>query len=285
MEIHTFDTVYFVIHSGKTKGQMPVYLCRKESDGQLYQLFAMKKQFIRKETISFLNEQLQNKEFDDFSDLFLYQEQLFAAIRYYADSSLEEKKEENLEFEERLEIGRQILERFLITKMPAFFCCQCLDPERILLTDSLEVHFSYTLDKVGIAAAVTMQDFWNAFADFLEEEWSKELTNQIVDGLSQYISFLRLAEHKTEELVYRKYLLMREKLIQIPREERNRSRSHLFLLWDKNKKRISAVKKILAFLILLAALVYFIYTVWEQKQPDGGSEKLIHYIGTLSVPE
>lgn len=121
MEIHTFDTVYFVIHSGKTKGQMPVYLCRKESDGQLYQLFAMKKQFIRKETISFLNEQLQNKEFDDFSDLFLYQEQLFAAIRYYADSSLEEKKEENLEFEERLEIGRQILEKFLITKMPAFF--------------------------------------------------------------------------------------------------------------------------------------------------------------------
>lgn len=285
MVIRTFDTVYSIIHAGKTEGMMPVYLCRNESDNELYQLFRMEKSCLREDTVAFLNEQLQNRDFNDFKDMFLYEDKFYVAMRYALAPSLQDRLTESMELEERLEIGKRVLEMFMLTRMPAYFRCKCLAPDRLLLTDSLDIQFSYTLDDIEMASAMKMQDCWNAFAKLLETLWKVELKNHTVPEIKDFMDFLYFDKNKTEEQVYRQYLIMKETFLQVEKEERKKPRKFLFELWDKLKLGIPFVKKLAALLILLAVIGYLVYTVWLEKQPSGGRQQQIQYIGTLNVEE
>lgn len=285
MEIRTFDTVYTVIHKARNESGLYQYLCKNETDGALYQLFGRKREFIDKETIAFLNEQLNNKEFIDFKDLFVYEDQLIAVMSYHVAPTLQERFKKDLEFEERLEIGRGILEAFLLQKMPPHFRLQCLDMERILVTDSLEVQFAYSLEDMELACARKEEDVWVAFASLLEKMWKPELSRDIIPALKRYLEFLRSKERKTQESVYRNYLLMMETMKAMSKTERNQPNQRLLRIWKCIHRQIPRLCRIAAFLILLAALLLLGYSIWKQKQPTGTTEPLIRYIGTLELKE
>lgn len=286
MEFCTFHHVYQVLHCGRSKENMQVYLCRKDSDGQLYQLFEMEKKFLRASTIVFLNQELQNKTFVDFHDLFLHEEHLYAVMAYHGETPLLTKlQEEELEFEERLAIGQNLLEAFLLTGMSPYFCYQCLRMEQIQVKQDLSITFSYELDDAEAAPGIRQQHVWNAFASLLKEMWKKELYNHNVKEMETFIDGLFQDEEKTLEEVYKSYLLMGKKIANIERDKRKRSRRKPFRIWDQVKKGIPLVKKLIAILFLLALAGYAGYTIWQATLPSGKSQNVIRYIGTLQLKE
>lgn len=286
MEIRTFDTIYSVIHAEKSENMMPVYLCKNQTNKELYHLFRMEKSFLEEETITFLNAQFQNEHFTDFSDLFLYEGKFYAALRYYFIPSLEDRMKDYLEMEERLVIGSKILECFLLTSMPPYFCCQCLATNRVLLTDSLDIRFDYTLDDIEMAPAMTMQDCYDAYANLLEKLWKVELKNKTVPEIQAFIQFLHSAGNTSVEFVYQSYREMHQEFMQTREEERKKPRKFLFVLWGQLKKGIPWVKKLAAILILLGTIAYLIYTIQDgQKIVEEKDNADIHYIGTLNVEE
>ena len=78
---------------------------------------------------------------------------------------------------------------------------------------------------------------------------------------------------------------MQEQMKRITNEERQRPDRFLFTLWDRLKRGIPTLKKILAILILLAVAGYLVFTVKESSRPKGKRQELIHYIGTLKIEE
>lgn len=300
MVLQTFETTYTIIHSGKSKEQMPVYLCRKESDGKLYQIFCMEKRFLMEETIFFLNEQLNRKEFAEFHDMFLKEECLYVAMCYHEGTTLASLlgQEEWKEFEERLEVGRKVLEAFLLTKMPVFFRCQCLQNENIMVTKSLEVSFAYSLDHVEMATGMKEMDYHHALAEFFTGLWSRELKAQNVVEMKEFIAELN---RETEDngadsiltgnvevddtRIYQRYLAVSKSLSAMPREERKKPKGKLLNIWKKIKKAFPVFKKILAIIIILLVIGYLIYTIWECTQPSNDQADLIRSIGTLNLKE
>lgn len=300
MVLQTFETTYTIIHSGKSKEQMPVYLCRKESDGKLYQIFCMEKRFLMEETIFFLNEQLNRKEFAEFHDMFLKEECLYVAMCYHEGTTLADllEQEELKEFEARLEVGRKVLEAFLLTKMPVFFRCQCLQKENIIVTESLEVSFSYSLDHVELAAGMKEKDYYYALAEFFTGLWSKELKAQNIAEMKEFIGNLnREAERNgidstltgnadaDNASIYQSYLAVSKSLSSMPHEERKKPKGKLLNLWNKIKKTFPVCKKIIAILLLCLMIGYLIYTIWECTQPSNKQMDLIRSIGTLDLKE
>lgn len=286
MEIRTFHTVYQVLHSGQTRQGGTVYLCRKETGDNPYQLFPLDKRFLRDTTIAFLNQEWKKESFQDFEDLFLYEDKLYVVFRYYGALSLEERmKQESLLYEERLAIGQYVLESIMIQDLSPYFACQFLKPEQLLLTDALEPEAKYQLDDVEMATGINEKQMWREFSCLLEYLWAKERKNKVVEPMEEYLAFLRKEDEKNREEIYRKYLGMQEKMKQITKEEREKPRRFLFLLWDRLKKGIPMVKKILAVLLLVLAVWYLAFTIQESQKPKGGSRKLIHYIGTLEIKE
>lgn len=285
MDIRTFDTVYTVIHKTRSESGLYHYLCENQTDGAQYLLFGRKREFIDKRSIAFLNEQINNKEFIDFKDVFVYEDQLIVAMRYHVAPTLQERLKEESEFEERLAIGRGILEAFLLQKMPPHFQVQCLTMERVLITDTMEVQFAYSLEDMELACVRRQEDVWEAFASLLEKMWKSELSRNNIPALKRYIEYLRTKESKTQESVYRNYLLMMETMKAMPRTERNLPNQRLLRIWKCIHRQIPRIKKIAAFLILLAALLLLIYSIWKQNQPAGTTEPLIRYIGTLELKE
>jgi len=300
MVLQTFETTYIILHSGKSKERMPVYLCRKESDGKLYQIFCMEKRFLREETIFFLNEQLNRKEFAEFHDMFLKEECLYVAMCYHEGTTLADllEQEELKEFEARLEVGRKVLEAFLLTKMPVFFRCQCLQKENIIVTESLEISFSYSLDHVEMAAGMKEKEYYHALAEFFTGLWSRELKAQNIAEMKEFIEVLnREAEgNETERIltgnaeadnayIYQKYLEVKKSLSSMSYEERKKPKGKLLNLWNQIKKAFPVCKKVIAIVFLVLVIAYLIYTLWECTQPSNKQMDLIRSIGTLDLKE
>ncbi|SET16325.1 protein kinase family protein [[Clostridium] polysaccharolyticum] len=286
MELRTFHTVYQVLNSGKTRQGGQVYLCRKESSEQVYQIFCMEKRFLRDTTVIFLNQELKNTCFDDFEDLFLYEEKLYIVMRYHEGKVLQEKlKEGKMEFEERLAIGQHILEYFMVNLVSPYFCCQSLLPENLIITDTLEVQVKYELDDVETAPGIKEKHVWEQFAKLLCVMWKQECKDKIAGPLETYLLFLKNSEEKKLADVYRKYLIMQEQMKQITKEERIKPRRIVFVAWDWIKKGFPIVKKFLAVLILAAVIFYLGYTIYQIRMPRGEKQNLLHYIGTLQLKE
>lgn len=285
MVIQTFDTIYAVVSVAKSDKRMPVYLCRNETDHELYQLFQMEKSFLREDTVSYLNEQLQNKNFSDFKDMFLFEDKFYVVMRYYSAPSLQDKMNENLEDMERLAIVKKVFEAFLVTEMSPFFCCQYLQPEKLLLTESMDIQAAYTLDDVEMASVIQRKDCWDAASKLLQMLWAMELKNNTVPEIQEFMRFLASEDEKSMETVYQSYRAMIEQFVNVPEEERRKPKRFLFLLWERLRKGIPVVKKIAAVLIFLALAGILVYTVWQEQQPSGEQKQQLKYIGTLDLKE
>lgn len=286
MEIRTFHAEYQVLYSGQTRQGSIWYLCRNEAENKLYQLFPLDKRFLRDTTIAFLNDEWKKESFQDFEDLFLYEDKLYVAMDYYEGISLEERmKQEPLLYEERLAIGQHALEYIMIQDMSPYFACQFLKPNQLLVTEALELRAVYQLEDVETASGIREQKVWNELASLLEHLWFQERKNKVAAPMEEYLVFLRKEDEKDRKEVYRKYLRMQESMKQMTKEERERPRRFFFRLWDRFKKRIPMVKKILAVLVLLLAVWYLAFTIQESRRPKGSSKELIHYIGTLRIKE
>lgn len=285
MVIKTFHTTYAVIHSSKSDKQMPVYLCREESSGALFHLFAMQKRFLKDTTILFLQEQQKSKDFADFHDMFLYEDSLYVAMRYYSEPSLNTLMEQKhfLEWEERFELGRKILEQIILTKMPQYFRCNCLKLENILVTESLDIHFSYSLDDIELAGGMSKNMYWKALVELFSYLWQEELKRESIPQMKEFFLYLEQDEEKTDEDIYRKYLEIRDTLIKYSKEERKKSNRKLAVFLKKAKKAIPKVLPILAYLILVAAVGYLFYTIWEMVQPTEEALEQFQYIGRLDL--
>ena len=158
MMIQSLEKKYIVIKYSFSDSNVERYICQEETGGEKYTIVRVKnRQWIAK-AVEFLMHQRENSHFTDFTSCFFSDECLYVVMRYAEGISLEEKLQNEVSsLEERLAVGKGILERILILNMPDYFLKDCLKAESIILSASLEVSFQYEL--LNIADYERVQ-FW-----------------------------------------------------------------------------------------------------------------------------
>lgn len=284
MVIETYDKTYTVVKHNVSGIHKDIYICRNSEDHQLYTLVCIKDKKVTNKIIQFLCKQKKNKKFSDLIENFVYEENFYIVFAYAEGMSLEKRLKQNCSLEERMEIGKKLLEKMVLFHLPYYFQCQCLKMENIVLTDALDVKFQYNLEKIEEYHSYTWQTASAYLYHILKSLFVKELKNNVLDPMKEFLDIVQKGKENDYLKIYQKYCNVCEKIKKIPQEELQTPRNWIFRLWEKIKSFRGVIKGVMLTLIFICVFVYMIYSIYMSLQIKG-YKKNFESIGTVQIKE
>lgn len=298
MVIRNLSRKYVVVREcAPFDGAVRQYICREllpepggagiKEEGKPDQSFRAARQEVVRvsgEEIRFLMEQVKNVSFTDFVDFFNDGDSLYVMMKSGGGDSLSEKLAgERCSLSERLELGKNILERLLILNPAPFFISAAMDRELIRALPSDEVEFDYDLSGLEhfqetdfMAASKRMGEVYA----FLFEE---ELSLRAIPELETLVYRFRQGEIGDVMEAYKQFLPVYQSWR--GREPGDlKPKNFWFTLWERLKGIGRLLKKLVAPALLLLALAYLAASIsWFLAEP--GAKKEFSSIGTVEIRE
>lgn len=283
MVIQTAKKQYPVIGYLEQDGQRDVFLCENIDRQSRCLLVRIKDQRLISAAVEFLYEQAANQAFTDFQDCFVNGEALALVFACPKGQELEEKlKGEYSSLNERLEIVKKTLERLILLDMPCFFACRSLEASNLFVTRSLDISFRYDLEGIENNRAYSMKDVQACFKETAKLVFKEELKKEVIPPMEVFLELLSQKEYSGYLELYRSFLFTEEQVLALSKQELEIPKTWLFRLWDRIKKWLKSLKRILVVGVLLAGLLYMLWTLDRLSKP-AASAKVVNQIGTLKI--
>lgn len=284
MTIETYDKVYTVVRHFYAGLHMDHYVCKCREDQRLYNIIRVKNQKATAKIIEFISAQKSNKKFSDFVDEFVYQGDLHAVFTYTEGTNLQRKLEEPCTLEERMEIGKRLLERMVLLEQPYYFQCQCLCPENIIVTGSLDVQFWYTFKDIEKYDAYVGQQAAAYLYRAVKLLFAPELQKHVLDPMAAFLKQMQEEKHLDYMVQYQKYCTVCEEIKKIPQEEMELPKNFLYHVWNFVKSIRGLIKRTMLAIIFICVFIYMIYCIYRSFQVKG---YVWHFesIGTMQLEE
>lgn len=283
MIIQTLGKNYTVIKYCYSDNEIERYICIDEKDRQKYTIVRVKSRDLISQTMMFLMGELENTDFTDFVDCFVSEEFLHVVLRYVEGINLREKiSNEICTLEERIIIGKKMLERMMLLNMSNYFQQDCLRLENIIVQNSVDIAFQYEMRKIEGYKTFTFDDVCLQLFQVIEFLFSYEIKKKMIIPLNEFCNKLKKKEFDTLLEIYTEYGAMCEVVLAMKPEDMVMPKTGFFLCWEKIKKYIKPFKKIIAVVLLLAAIFFLIYTL-QQFTKNPAEKKVFEYIGTLEI--
>lgn len=260
------------------------FICKNKKDGKLYTIIQIKDKKRAEKIIEFIGEQQKNAKFSDLVEHFVYKEDLHIVFQYMRGIPLEKRLKQMCTLEEKMEIGKRLLEKLVLFQMPPYFLCQCLEPDNIIVTDSLKVNFEYTLDKVEEYDTYTNKQACVFLYMVIKILFAEELKKNVIEPMEIFLRRIQSCEDFDSLQIYKLYCESCNEIKKIPDEELAVPKNWLFRLWEKIKSFRKVIKHSILFLIFLGVCIYTIYSIWHSFQVKG-YQKNYNSIGTVEIEE
>lgn len=283
MIIQTLGKKYVVVKCYFSNSHMAHFLCREETSGERCCVITIKDKEWIENTMGFLMKTAENLAFVDFQFCFSSEEFVHLVFSYAAGATLQEKMtREASSLEERMIIGKNLLERLMMLKMPDYFMQDCLKPESIVIQSDLDIFFQYELHNIAEYHKVQFSHVCVQLCKVFEFVFQKELKKKQIPLLKNFLTQLRKGTWADLMGIYTEYMQICEKIKKMTPEELAQPKTWAFLSWDRVWRYAGVVKKFLAVLLVLAAVFYLGHTVHRSmKKPE--IKKSFDYIGTLDL--
>ena len=283
MVIETLDKKYEVIRYLYSDKHRERYVCREKTSEETFTMIRIKEKKWIVKVMDFLMRQLENEDFTDLADCFFSEEHLFIALRYAEGMSLKDKiAYEDSPLEERLDLGRSILDRLLIQNMPDYFMNDCLTGESILIGSGMSIAFVYELEGLGDYQKTRFSDVELKIADIMEALFADELSKKTLSVMERFIKSLK--KHAYEDLMtlYTVYDELVKEILTMDPEELAVPKTKAFRAWERFLKILRPVKKVVAVLLILASIGFLVWSAYNNMQ-TGKPAKVFDYIGTMEI--
>ncbi len=284
MVIEIYDKQYKVVRHLMSDREKELYTCRSSEDKQLYTVIRIKDKKITNKIIGFICEEKKKGTFADLVEHFVSGEDFHIVFTHVTGITLEDKLSQQCVLQERLELGKRLLEKMLLERMAEYFQCQCLKPENIYVTPSGEVEFKYVLDGVEQYEEYTTKQVVSYLYSILQLLFADELKKQVIAPMEQFLKRLKKSEVIDYMALYKEYNEVMHEVLDIPKEELATPKNWLFRLWDKVMAVRKKIKAVMLLLIFLGVFMYMVYTIWNATRPN---ESINHFenIGTMEILE
>lgn len=286
MTIETLQHQYYILQKISETKEMEHFLCREESSqksSQVYDIFKIKDRRLAVKLILIFTEQMNHAAFSDFCECFSKNGELYLVFLHKKTIPLEEKLEkEDCSRQERILIGKKILEQLLLLDMPQFLAYDILNLKQIQVSEAYDVSFLYELNEIQNFEMIGMREIQNELANVMERIFQYELFLRISEEITEFLNRLKNNEYEDILQIYQAYLHLAETL------EDSKSllkpNTFWFRVWDKVKAFWKKVKAYLLGFIVLGAAVYLIYAILNPK-PNTEESFDFQRIGTLMIEE
>lgn len=284
MLIENYDNVYSVIQHYYTSVHLDRYVCRSKKDQQLYDIIRIRDKKITEKILSFICEQKSNKKFSDLIDQFVFEGDLHVVFVHAEGLPLKRKLEQSCPLEERMEIGKKLIEQMILLEQPEYFQCMCLEPDNIIVTDAGDVRFRYSLEWVERYSTYTSKQAVAYLFRIFEMLFEEELSKKIIPPMEDYLWQLKNEEEMDDMKQFKLFSRTCEEILAIPKEEFEMPRTFLYHLWMTLRGFRTQFKKILLSLIFAGVFFYMVYNIYLSFQTKG---YVTHFqsIGTMQIDE
>ena len=283
MVIETLEKKYTVLRNLYAGDHTDRFVCQDETTHRVYLMIRVRERDWIVKTLGFLTDQVNNREFADMVSCFFSGESLYIVMRHSEGVSLTEKLDDEVcTLTERIAVGRSILDQLLLQRMPEYFMRDCLDADRILLSHSLQVGFTYELKDIVDYGAVSFKDVQRRIASIWKTLFAHELKIKTLAGVQKFIDNLNEGVYADLMSVYKAYDEVCKKIAGMSDNELKKPKTKPFIIWEKFKRIWPYIKRIIALALLIAALVYLALTI-KDLWNTGTEDKIFDYIGTLTI--
>ncbi len=281
MIIHAFGEEFEVIHVDR-KQECEILQCYVFSENKNYILLHYTEYELVRYLLPYYFHLMENDAFKDYRGCFTEQGELYLAFYKGYGRPLENLVQGGtLSFARRLLLGRRILEKLLLWKLPCGIAAQILDVSRILV-DGENIAFDYAWEETAKA-----EDDFHILAvrvaDLIEFLCNKEMKSSVGTKLTDFITGLEQEKMKTILAIYEGYCTMCETL-PCEFEEEISEMGHLKAIYtrclERMQKSLEEILVLIGYLLVLALLIAGLQKQKEEEQGAAYTE-----IGTLSVQE
>lgn len=284
MVIETYKHKYPVCCVKEVNDTYESYICRSETDGRLCSVLSVKDKRLIAGIIEGLTTIVDPETFTDFLEHFICEDKLCVVMRFREGMSLEKKlSTEVMPLAERLEIGRRILEKIIIRRIPDYFLAKCCHTKNIIIDRDLTPHFNYPIEDIELMWKYTQSAAMACVENLLREMFSAELERRVPTALMNFFDELPGC-FETGGLieVYSAYYNM------MPMASENETgeepKTFWFIAWEKIKSTAARFKKVLLAAIILAAVGYLFYIIVDIGRHEEKTDNFSS-IGTLEIPK
>lgn len=283
MGIRAFDENFDIIHKNKISEEYSVLQCRIPGKTEDYTVLHFERAETIKRLLPLFYSLQENVEFEDYRGCFSREEELYIVFRKRQGISLAEQLAgSRLSLEQRIRIGKQVLEKLLLWRLPDFMLCQLLDESRILIQDE-SVEFAYDWDlSMGEHCSMTMVN--KRMAGLLRALFQEEAEHAASPRLMKLLDDLEQDIPEDFFAIYEAY----SSLYDVMPEEVGRYVSgfqkikrDLSLLVKKGQR---PMKIILFLAVYAAAVLWLLQEIKQQEVRENKTEGIVYEtIGALRI--
>ena len=285
MVISTLEATYTV------QGQLPygednrVFVCEKEGSDNLFLLVEIADKEAIKTAVDYLMAAKRMPEFSDFIDCFFAEECFYAVLSYYSSKPLEDiLKEDNPALFERLEMMREILEKWMLLKLPPYFAYDAAHIGHIRFTEGTKCVLAFGLSKVTRHDEMTFAKVQHRLANLWSVMFAEEIAAESVPEIIGFKETLMQGAYEDIPALFVAYDELEGKILQQPEGEREAPKTWPFRLWERVKAAFPAIKRIFEIVLLIAAFMVLILAV-RRSMSSGAQKRQFDQIGTLKIHE
>jgi len=284
LKIYALNEYFEVIHVKQVEQDYEILQCLAENGGERYtMLHFMDEQYVRKLLSPFFA-LMDNHMFEDYKGCFTNGNDLYLVFYKRKGIPLAELLQENtLSAEQRLQIGKHILEKILLWNLPEFMICQLLcDMGQILVTGK-EAVFDYEWrQQIRLEADMGLVN--ESMAAFIKQLFHREIEYGIGYGLTELTTFLE--EGKTEDVfaVYEAYCRLLDGFkvgedAYVSRKKKLQQRVSGVV-----KKGLKIGEMLLLLAVYLATAGLLVQEIQEEKKEKQDAQGVVfEKIGTLTI--
>lgn len=286
MRFTNFEKSYQVLQRLDSTDQTEEFVCTEENERgkALWLLVRVQDPVLAKRLTLFLEERIKGREFTDYRECFREDGALLIVFLYSRNESLKDLLSTGkCGLRERAEIAKNILEYLLLLNPHTYFAWNGLDSSRITVSRSLDVHMNYHLEAFEKIDNISLTDVSRKLQDVFLSLFGEEIRKQLYPALNDYIRRLGAVGEQSYLQLYQDYMSVYGLLIQKEAQEQL-PRTFWFRLWEKTKKILGLCKKILAVVIIVAAVFYVINSL-QKSRSSQSAVQTINQIGDLNIQD
>lgn len=284
MVIQTISKGYRVIKKLSESDQTQAYLCQEDQKNskERYLVVGLTGRTFSKKIVPYFMELSSKKEKGDFLGCFTNKGGLWLVFRYYEYPRLSERMKEEFLPEERLEASRSMVERMVTCNLPHYLQYEGLNPDNVVVSDSLEVYFNFLLREPEFLGSCRITDVQQNLAACLEILFQPELEEKACGELEDFIGGLLEKEYTGYMGIYRDYRRLYDVLKERMAQGSLKGKGWLVNLWEALKGFLKGLRKVLYRVVIIGLIGLLIYQYFRP-EPMPKSRVEFSRIGTLTI--
>lgn len=266
MIIKNLKNQYYVIQKLKSHKDFDILHCRilESKENTTYDVVKIKNRQLMPHLIEVFTEELDNQTFYDLFECFSKSGMFYIVFKHGEGISLEDKlMNEHCTLRERLEIGKNILERIILLAMPDFLLYEILNSNNTYIEKDLTISFSYQIKTLDYTDQLEFSKIMKKVTELMELLFHDEIERKESEDIGHFIEMCNEYNFTGFLEFYQEYIKFYDVICKQSDGGFIKPNTLLFRIWEKTKKVFHKTKKYFIaalFVILFIILVKSLFT-------------------------